>query len=801
MRRLLGWAGLLALLGVLAGGFLVARLRTGPGLPTGERVVAGLDGPVEILWDSVGIPHVWASTQRDALFAQGYLHGSHRLWQVEMFRRVATGRLSELFGDATLETDRFLRTLGMDRAAEAGASLLSPQTLELLQGYVDGLNAAVDGWEGFLPPEFLILRARPEPFRLADVLALEKIMAWDLSDYESSLDLAEAHALLGADDFRRVAPSYPEDGITILESAGVEGPAEGSRAVALRSDGAVPIQGADAGGDPGPAAEVGRLALARSALRPGRTPFDFVGAVGAVRASNAWVVGPGRSASGLPIVANDMHLALDKPTLWYLVGLHAPGLDVVGMSLPGTAGVVAGRTASVAWGFTNAMVDDADLFVERVDPQDPSRYLTPEGSEPFETREEVIQVRGGAPDTLAVRTTRHGPVITPVEERANGELLALRWVALDPSTTAEALLGMNRATNVSEFLLALSAFSDPHQNVVFGDTLGSWGYWMAGRVPDRPGPRPALVPVPGWTGEADWRGYLPFEDHPHALNPPSDLVTTANNRQARTPVGDRISGGVWASPYRAERITELLRARWDHDVASMHAIQLDVVSGLALDYRHVAVAAFREIGAEAEAEEVAAWDGSGQLDSRAATLFHAWYEAVQAVLRGEVYGQAEGYFAYARVLEALDRGLSREQLAQTARMALEQGSAPWGEVHQLELDHPMARVPLLGALFGFGENGIPRKGTPHTVNVAEYRATPDGFHVRWGPSQRHVTDLSDMDGGGFVLPGGQSGFPGGEHALDQLPVWQAGGLIPVPLSRDRVEERTRARLTLVSAGG
>ena len=156
MRRLLGWAGLLALLGVLAGGFLVARLRTGPGLPTGERVVAGLDGPVEILWDSVGIPHVWASTQRDALFAQGYLHGTHRLWQVEMFRRVATGRLSELFGDATLETDRFLRTLGMDRAAEAGASLLSLQTLELLQGYVDGLNAAVDGWEGFLPPEFLI---------------------------------------------------------------------------------------------------------------------------------------------------------------------------------------------------------------------------------------------------------------------------------------------------------------------------------------------------------------------------------------------------------------------------------------------------------------------------------------------------------------------------------------------------------------------------------------------------------------------------------------------------------------------
>ncbi|UCC24324.1 MAG: penicillin acylase family protein [Gemmatimonadales bacterium] len=799
MRRIVRWGGALLLAVVLAAGFTIQHVRSGPGLPEGERVLAGLDGPVEILWDSVGIPHVWASTQRDALFAQGYLHAMHRLWQIEMFRRVARGRLSELFGDVTLDTDRFLRTLGMSRAAEAGLEKLDRETRGLLEGYVDGLNAAVAGWEGLLPPEFLILGTRPEPFHLVDVLGLEKIMAWDLSDYESSLSLAEAHGRLGDEEFGRVAPFYPMDGITILESAGLE------ESVPVASAGTAAwgsVRTAGVPNDPKRALEAGsRIALVQSALRPSQDGYDFVGAVGAVRASNAWVVGPDRSASGMPMVANDMHLALDQPTLWYLMGLHAPGLDVVGMSLPGTAGIVAGRTGGLAWGFTNAMVDDTELYLERLDPDDPERYLTPAGSEPFETRTEVIRIRGGGADTLRVRSTRHGPVITPVERRLGGELLALRWVALDPSTTAEALLDMNRAGDAEAFLAALAGFSDPHQNVVFADTAGTWGYWMAGRIPVRATSRPPLTPVPGWSGDADWQGYLPFEEHPHAVGPPSGFVATANNRQTRQPVGDRISAGVWASPYRAQRISELLAARLDHDVSSLHAIQLDVVSGLARDYRELAVDAFRAVGAEAEADQVAAWDGSGGLDSRGATLFYAWYEAVGRELRRDVYGEPAGYLAYARIHEALDGGLSPERLARTGREALEIGARPWGEVHRLSLDHPLARVPVVGPLFGFGEAGIPRTGTPHTVNVAEYIPTPEGFAVRRGPSQRHVADLADLDAGGFVIPGGQSGYPEGEHSFDQFPLWSEGGLIPVPMTRAGVEARTRSRLVLAPQGG
>lgn len=815
MRRFLRLGGTLLLLGLVAGGLLLARLRTGPGLPTGERTLVGLDGPVEVLWDSLAIPQLWATTPRDALFAQGYLHGTHRLWQVEMFRRVARGRLSELFGEATLETDRFLRTLGMDRAAEAGIPLLDPEARRLLEGYLAGLNAAVADRPRLLPPEFLVLGARPEPFTLGDVLALEKIMAWDLADYQRSLNLAQARARLGEADFSRVAPRYPEGAVTILESAGVEDgdavPGVGAPVTGTSGGEAVPVP--DAPGPTGVAVrdETGvlpaflpdpdRVALLASARRPAPGGFGFVDALGTVRASNAWVVGPERSASGKPLVANDMHLSLDQPTLWYLVGLHAPGLEVVGMSLPGTAGVVAGRTAGVAWGFTNAAVDDVELYLERVDPSDPTRYLTPDGTAAFESRVEVIRVRGRPDDTLRVRSTRHGPVISEVEPRAGGELLSLRWVALDPSTTASALLRMNRAGTAGEFLAALEGFSDPHQNVVFADTAGEWGYWMAGRIPDRPGGVPPLGPVPSWTGAFDWQGYLPFHQHPHALRPPSGLVATANNRQTRGPVGDRINAGGWEEPWRAERITELLRGRRDHDVESMRTLQLDVVSLPGLRYREVAARAFRAAGAPEAAMEVEAWDGAATLESRGATLFHAWWDAVRMELRRQRWDGEDGYLGYIHLLEALDAGLPEATLARTGAVALEGPDGPWGEVHRLTLDHPLAQLGILRTLLGFGIRDLPREGTPHTVNVASYQRTGEGWRVRSGPSQRHVADLADLDAGGFILPGGQSGHPGGRHARDQLARWRSGGLVPLPMSRAGAEARTVARLRLVPPGG
>ncbi|NIY41627.1 MAG: hypothetical protein GWM92_20035 [Gemmatimonadetes bacterium] len=516
-----------------------------------------------------------------------------------------------------------------------------------------------------------------------------------------------------------------------------------------------------------------------------------------VRASNAWVVGGKRSRSGLPIVANDMHLGLDAPTLWYLIALHAPGIDVVGMSLPGAPGVVAGRTRGVAWGFTNGSVDDSDFFVERVDSADPSRYLTPGGSAPFDLRTEVIRVRGGDDDTLRVRSTRHGPVITPVEARAGSELLAFRWVGHEPSTTAAAILEMNRSTTAEGFLRGLSRFSNPHQNVVFADTAGRFGYWLAGRVPLRAGGDVPLLPVPGWTGEHDWVGWLPFEEHPRVVNPDRGYVVTANNRQSRDSVSVLASGGSWAPPYRAQRIEERILARRVHDAASMAEIQLDVESAFAARYRTRAVDAFRGAGLDSAAAALEGWDLRATRESREAALFYAWIEETRAGLRRHLYGGEPGYLplrAVERLLEGRVADAGEIPIGAAGRALDGVGGRPWGEIHRLVLDHPLAPVPVLGRILGFGRGPVPREGAHFTVNVASFPATSPPFTTTSGPSQRHVSDLADPAGRGhFVLPGGQSGWPAGPHSWDQLRLWIGGELVPLRLEPgDRSEGGARS---------
>ena len=325
MRRLLVAAAVLAVAALVAGTLLLGRVRTGPGLLEGEEVLAGLSAPVEVLYDSVGIPHIFAASVEDAYRAQGRLHVHDRLWQMEFFRRVARGRLSEILGEAALPSDRFLRTLGMHRVAARAVRTLDPDTRRLLEAYLEGVNAAIEGWSGLLPPEFLVLRFRPEPFTLEDLLAIERIMAWDLTQYDEDLIHTEAYEALGPEGFVRVREAFPEGGTTILGGErGLAFPAAGERADADEI-------GALAGL---PLAELARAARIPDELRP------MLRAVSAVHASNAWVVGGERSASGKPLLANDMHLALTRPALWYLVGLHAPGYDVVGMSIPGAPAVL-----------------------------------------------------------------------------------------------------------------------------------------------------------------------------------------------------------------------------------------------------------------------------------------------------------------------------------------------------------------------------------------------------------------------------------------------------------------------------
>ena len=775
MRKILtGLLVLGALLVVLA---VLAAVHVRSALPDTEGTlrVVGLAEPVEVHRDEYGIPHVWARSIEDATFAQGFLHAQDRLWQMELVRRAVQGRLAEVMGEAALDTDRFMRRLGLWNAALAARDALDEEERRLMAAYAAGVNAAREAHSGALPPEFIALRYEPEPWAPVDVLAVVKMMSFTLSSYSEAVAVARATARLGPDRVRHLFPAFPDWGELILPPSPDEPP---------------PLAAA------------------------------LVDAFSIAAASNSWVVSGAHTRSGKPILANDPHLGLQAPSLWYTMAIHAPGprgLDVAGVTIPGAPLVILGHNRAIAWGMTNAYVDDADLFLDRLDPADSTRYLAPDGYLPFDVTTETIAVKGrDAPVQLVVRRTRHGPVI-PVEGLADSMVVSVRWTALEPGSAVKGILGLNRARDWATFLQAVDDLDDPHQNMVFADTAGHIGYVMGGTVPLRGSRRPAPVaPVPGWTGEWDWSGSLPFEEHPRALDPPRGYVVTANNRQTVEDVADLISG-TWQEPFRAMRITEMIQSEpRPLDAARMLAMQMDVLDLFARRYRHRAVEAARAIGDSATARELATWDLRASADSRPATLFYAWVEIVRRAAARDLYRGEPGYFPRASVGEVLETGalpwhdagsgayMALATEAMEDALALADGR-PWRLANRAVHAHSLGDVRLLDRLLGLHVGPEPHMGSPTTVNVAHYAfrepARDFPFTTTAGPSMRHVVDMgAPGSGSGFVIGTGQSGIPFSRHYEDQRPMWSEGGLIPVPLDRARADERTRKTLILEPQG-
>lgn len=762
----------------LAGG--VWWLRSDPRLPSGEVALAGLTAPVEVLWDERKIPHIYAATEADAYLVQGYLHAFHRLWPMEVRRRAAEGRLAEMLGEAALEADRFLRTVDLTRGPKASLAAMPDRERQALEAYSRGVNVALVGSGVRRPPEFLVLRHTPEPWTPYHSLLTESIMAWDLAGFQETLDWWILRETAGEEAFAALRPRYPAGGLTILEDeAEVADPVwEPSSASSL---------------PPGVA-----LRLALDATPPGLA-HDVIERFSITRASNAWVVGGERSDSGKPLVANDMHLSLDSPTLWYLMGIHVPGMDVVGMSLPGVPGVVVGRNNAVAWGFTNAYLADFDLVLETLAPGDSTRVVRSEGTEPLRTRREEIRVKGQEePVELLVQESEAGPILSRTPSPGGGAaLLAFQWVSHRASTTVEALMAMNRAGNAGEFLEALARFSTPHQNTVFADTAGTFGYWMAGTVPLRQAGAPSLLPVPGEDEGWRWDGFLPFQDHPHVMNPTRGYVVTANHRQSWDDGSILITDSRWEKPWRAMAIRDGVLSQESHSVESTRAIQMEVRSPFAQLQLPRVVQAFRKEGMETEAMLLEDWDGGSHLESEAAPLFWGWISAYRDEL-GSRLNLPRGR----PPLASLDRILEDEApwageldgiAARTARGRVPAG-ARWGEVNQLHREHLLEDIPVLGALLGFRTSPLPREGSLHAPNVSPFSGGGPPFRVRHGPSQRAVMDLGGGDyPGGFSLPGEQSGFPASAQGGPQLEAWREGSLWPLPLDREAMEPRTRLR--------
>lgn len=625
MRRIARLArlivGLLVVVAIVVGlllGWIVGRAFPQRG---GTVNLAGLSAAVTVLRDTNDIPQIYASTPADLFMAEGYIHASERMWQMEVWRHISSGTLSELFGKSEIKTDSFIRTLGWRQSAARDYAAASPDAKAALAAYAKGVNAWLATHKelslpfvvaGFLGPGGGLAGYQPAPWDPVDSIAWAKVEAWQLG---GNMDTEIFDLLLSAKvdpaAVKELSPAYPK-GMPVIVPTGAAG-SGGAGASGGQGSAPGPVDPTVVAAAGSSAAQADLLDLlglsdAIGALT-GLGPSSSVAGSGGI-GSNDWVVSGAHTVSGTPMLANDPHLAHSMPSLWFMVGLHCQPLgsicpyDVSGVSFPGDPGVILGHDARIAWGFTNVDPDVQDLFVEKVDPTDPTRYEYKGQLLPFTTRLETIKVAGGAPVTIKVRSTIHGPVISDVEDdlkaasaggglaggggsaggglAGTGVVYALRWTATaEVGHDIEAILQLDRATDFRSFRAALANFDAPAQNVVYADVDGHIGYQMPGRIPIRNAGDGSL-PVPGWTGAYDWTGYVPRDQLPFLYDPPSGIIATANNAtvDSRFPI---FIGDAWDPGYRAARILHLLEAKPKLTETDMTAIQGDTRIGLADD--------------------------------------------------------------------------------------------------------------------------------------------------------------------------------------------------------------------------
>lgn len=741
---------------------------------SGRHLLPGLTSPVTVTFDEWAIPSISAGTEVDAMRVQGFVHASDRLWQMELFQRVARGRLAELFGPAALDADRLMRTLDLWSAARRELDDIAETERTLLEAYAEGVNARIASWRGPWPPEFLILGIEPQPWSAQATVSIGRIMSLDLSDWRAELDRMTALATLDADHRRALGTGYPAWGPTILQDTLPSGTSP--QRIAVAPTPTPPNPGA-AASSPDPLIYLSR--------------FGF-------HASNSWALAGSRTADGVPLLANDMHLALRAPSTWYLNSIAAEDseLAVAGLSIPGTPGVIVGLNRDVAWSFTNAMVDDADFVVEGI-ALDGSMYRDADDWRPFDTRTEEIRVRGrGEPERWIVRSTVRGPVITDVVP-AGGLTLSVLWTGLEPGGPVAALLEMNRASDVDAFLAAVAHFRSPHQNVVYAASSGEIGYRMAGSVPLRPAGE-GTSPISFERLPAGWPGFWPPEAMPALRDPEPGYLVSANNLQARSLFG-RV-GAYYPAPFRARRIDDLVSRATSWTVEDMRETQLDSHSLWAERYRPRAARAARRAGLDSLALLLERWDLSTETAARGAVPFFTWLYRLRELIVADEFEDGDGWFPDLAFMEIVETGDSAwiddartpevERLEaleeEAARTAATAPAGSWGELHRERSAHPLGTVTLLDRLFGFHVGPYPSRGGPHTVrpDAPSLRSRLDStawkFPVvsEYGPSARFVARAAPANMVGyFLLPTGQAGNPLDPHYRDMGAVWTESPLI------------------------
>lgn len=763
--------------------------------------VTGLSAPVEIVRDNANVPHIFGESDPDVFFGLGYAHAQDRLWQMTMMRRTVQGRLSEVFGARTVRIDRLLRRLDLYRLAQQSVAVQDAYTTAALEAYSAGVNARLseinDEALGRGAPEMFLFNVPVAPWQPADSLAMIKLMGLQLSGHMEE-EVLRARASLMLDDdarLRDILPDAPGTGIAALPEYAELFPGLPRYA-----------EGEQAPDDP-------------------LWPFPRRGLAGA---SNAWAAAPSRSASGGTLLANDPHLGFSAPSTWYLARLELQSGGVIGASIPGIPAILTGRSRKLGWGVTSSYLDDQDVFIEKVNPQDPDEYLTPDGYKTFESRPSIIQIKDATPITLTLRWTENGPVLPGSHYKLEtvtppGHVAALGWTVLDPrDTTVSAAMALMRAETVQEAIASGEHYIAPSQNLMLIDRE-TIAFKTIGAAPRRD-PRQqskGRLPVQGWRAENRWQGRQPYASNPEFVSPRGGILGNTNNKVLERPFPNHISY-LWGDTQRINRWQRLMQARQVHTRDSFIEAQLDTVSFTARSLLPLIGADLWFTGEAApdgtpERQRqialslLAEWNGEMNEHLPEPLIYAAWLRALQTRLIEDEMGPLAAEFKHVdpvfieRVYRDIDgagiwcdvrQSAAKETCTDMARLALDDAlvwigenfggaleSLRWGDAHQATHDHPvLGEVPVLRYFVNI------RQSTSGGDNTLQRGRTsgedPAPFLNVHGAGFRGVYDLADPDSSVFIISTGQSGHFLSRHYDDLAQLWRRGEYIPMSLDTE-----------------
>lgn len=720
----------------------------------GEIHLSGLKEKVEIIRDKDGVPHIRAKNDHDLYMAQGYVQAQDRLFQMDLSRRQASGKLSEVVGSAAIDKDKYFRALGLRRAAVASYDQYSNQAKDTLNWFAEGVNAFIKELDenGKWPIEFKLLGYKPKEWTPTDSLTIGKYMAFDLGGHWE--DQAFRYYLLqnfSKEKAYDLFPSYPKDAPYIISKDTLN--LEKSFASAV-------------------------------------IPHEFNG-------SNNWVVSGEKTKSGKPILADDPHLSLSTPSIWYQMHLKGPDTNVSGVIFAGIPGIILGHNEEIAWGVTNTGPDVQDLYIEKRNPTNKNQFLYNEKWEDAEVIKEPIKVKDQKTIDYNVIVTRHGPIISEfAADSGKDTVLSLQWTALQPSNELEAILKMNRAKNWDEFETALENFQTPAQNFVFASNDGTIAYKANGKIPIRK-KGDGLLPVPGWTDEYEWTGYIPFNELPKTINPKEGFISTANNKVISDDYPYHISHN-WAQPYRQMRIQEVLKANDEITAKDMRDLQMDKMNLQAKEFVPIFLNELEGVKDKTEKEaiqQLKKWNFVDNEELAAPLIFNQWMAKISDVLFNKEISveMLEKFGGRKQAVDELlrhaadgnpgpwikENGGLQAVLKKSFDLAIneikdEQGNSvskwSWGEFHQLYFPHPLSSVKPLNYLFN-SDGRIPVGGSSVTVQAA---ANKNDGTVNHGGSWRFVIDTANMDSAYHLVGPGQSGHLKSKWYHNQLNAWANG---------------------------